>query len=92
MDKDAFERAQIAWREQELAEFGRRAHAQLGRGFVLIERDEDRPVYITFVSGAPPQLIDAVYRYNPVEETLIVSDEDEPEAFTISVVKIQKGH
>jgi hypothetical protein len=90
MDKHARDRAALVWRDQELARFGHRAHAQLGRGFVLIQHDEARPVYVTQVSDAPRQIIDAVYHYNPEEETLLVSDEDEPATFTISVVKIQK--
>lgn len=90
MDRRAWDRAEHAWRHQELAHFGRRAHAQFGRGFVLVEHHEGRPIYVTRVSDAPPQIIDAVCQYNPEEETLVVSDEDEPETFTISVVRIQQ--
>jgi hypothetical protein len=90
MDKHARDRAHLAWRHQELARFGQRAHAQLGRGFVLVEHDEERPIYVTQLSDAPLPLFDAVCQYNPEEETLVVSDEDEPETFTIRVVKIQK--
>jgi hypothetical protein len=90
MDKHAWDKAEHAWRRQELARFGWRAHAQLGRGFVLVEHDEERPIYVTQVIDAPLPLVDAVCHYNPEEETLVVSDEDEPETFTISVVRIQR--
>ena len=81
---------QLAWRNQDLALFARRAYAQLGRGFVLVERNETRPVYVTQVNGAPQQLIDAVSRYNPAEEALLVRDESDDDAVTISLVKILK--
>ena len=87
-----WDRALLAWREQEMALFARRAHAQLGRGFVLVERNENRPVYVTEVAGAPHELIDAVSQYNPEEEALLVSDENGVDVVTISLVKIQKVH
>lgn len=84
--------ALLTWRDQDLALFARRAHAQLGRGFVLVDRDDPTPVYVTEVAGAPEQLIEAVFQYNPQEEALLVSDDSEPDAVVISLVKIQKVH
>jgi hypothetical protein len=92
MEPHDWDRALLAWRDQDLALFARRAHAQLGRGFVLVERNEPRPVYVTQVGGAPQQLIDAVSQYNPEEEALLVCDESEFDVVTISLVKIQKVH
>jgi hypothetical protein len=88
----AWDNALDAWRKQDLALFARRAHAQLGRGFVLVEHDEPKPVYITQVAGAPPQIIDAVSTYNPNEEALLVFDDGEPGSVTLSLVTIQKVH
>jgi hypothetical protein len=84
--------ALLAWRDQDLALFAKRAHAQLGRGFVLVERREPRPIYVTAVAGAPPQLIAAVSDYNPQEEALLVREDDEVDAITIDLVKIPKLH
>jgi hypothetical protein len=92
MDFQALDAALLAWREQDLALFARRAHAQLGRGFVLVEQDEPRPVYITQVTGAPPQIIDAVSTYNPDSEALLVFDEGEPGSVRMSLVRIQNVH
>jgi hypothetical protein len=83
--------ALLTWRDQDLALFARRAHAQLGRGFVLVDRDDPTPVYVTEVAG-PEQLIEAVFQYNPQEEALLVSDDSELDAVVISLVKIQKVH
>ena len=84
--------ALLAWRDQDFALFARRAHAQLGRGFVLVERREPRPIYVTTVAGAPPQLVAAVSDYNPLEEALLVREEDEHDVITIDLVKIPKVH
>lgn len=92
MDFQALDAAMLAWREQDLALFARRAHAQLGRGFVLVEQDEPRPVYITQVAGAPPQIVDAVSTYNPDREALLVFDEGEPGSVRMSLVRIQNVH
>ena len=81
--------ALLVWRDQDLALFARRAHAQLGRGFVLVERNESRPVYITQVAGAPSQVLHAVSSYDPDKEALLVFDEGDPESVRMSLVKIQ---
>lgn len=79
--------------EQELALFGRRAHRQLGRGFVLADRDETQPVYITWIVGAPSPLIEAVFDYDPERETVVVSEDDTDEGnIVINCVKIQHRH
>lgn len=77
--------------DQELALFARRAHRQLGRGFVLSDSDELRPVYITWIIGAPQPLIDAVFDYDPEREAVVVS-EDQEDSIVISCVKIQTCH
>lgn len=77
--------------DQELALFARRAHRQLGRGFVLSDSDELRPVYITWIIGAPQPLIDAVFDYDPEREAVVVS-EDQEDSIVISCVKIQTSH
>jgi hypothetical protein len=78
---------------QELALFARRAHRRLGRGFVLSDVDEPRPVYITWMVGAPPTLIDAVLEYDPECEAVVVSeDEHDEEKIVIDCVKIQRHH
>lgn len=46
-----------AWRFQDLAQFARCAHVRLGRGFVLIESDAPKPIYVTRILEAPPQLV-----------------------------------
>ncbi|RPI50277.1 MAG: hypothetical protein EHM55_21765 [Acidobacteria bacterium] len=91
-DDHRWDDALVALRNQDLALFARRAHAQLGRGFVLVERNESKPVYITRVAGGPLPLIDAVSSYNPEEEALLVFDEGEPGGVTMSIVTIQKVH
>lgn len=81
------------WRDQNLALFARRAHAQLGRGFVLVDRNKRGPVYVTHVRGAPQELIEAVCQYDPEEEALLVSDEGgDVDIVTVSVLKIEKRH
>jgi hypothetical protein len=84
--------ALLVWRDQDLALFARRAHAQLGRGFVLVERNEPRPVYITQVAGAPSQIVDAVCAYNPDKEALLVFEDEDPDSVRMSLVKIQMAH
>lgn len=79
--------------DQELALFARRAHRQLGRGFVLIDGDELQPVYVTWIVGAPQPLIDAVFEYDPEREAIVVSDDSvEEDDIVISCVKIQSRH
>jgi hypothetical protein len=55
---------------QELALFARRAHRRLGRGFVLTGPDDPQPVYVTWIAGAPPPLIDAVFDYDPEHQAV----------------------
>lgn len=85
-----FASAVQAWRSQELAQFARRAHAQLGRGFVLVESDNPKPVYVTHILGAPPLLVAAVCDYDPAHEALLVCDDNED--FIISRVRIDRQH
>ena len=81
------------WRDQQLAQFARRAHRRLGRGFVLIDDDESRPVYVTHLIGAPDALFAAVCEYDPDCEALIVSyedaDDDAQVAVTLDRVRIE---
>jgi hypothetical protein len=79
--------------EQELALFARRAHRQLGRGFVLSDDDELRPIYITWIVGAPQSLIDVVFEYDPESEAVVVSeDQTDADNVIINCVKIQRRH
>jgi hypothetical protein len=91
MARDLWQRAVHDLREQELAEFGRRAHHQLGRGFVLLTNGEIKPVYVTRLVGAPELLLEAVYDYDPHSEALVVCGEPD-ESFTITRVRIQQSH
>lgn len=78
---------------QELALFARRAHRQLGRGFVLSAADEVQPVYITWMVGAPPPLIEAVFDYDPEREAVVVSEDDgDDDSIVIDCVQIQRQH
>lgn len=54
-----------------LARFARRAHARLGRGFVLVGSDNPKPIYVTHILGAPPLLLAAVFDYDPEHEALL---------------------
>jgi hypothetical protein len=85
------DRAWQEWRDQELALFARRAHRQLGRGFVLADADDSQPVYVTQIAGAPPELIEAVLDYDPEHEALVVWD-DEPDSVLLSCVRIAPRH
>jgi hypothetical protein len=86
----SWDRAIRELHNQELARFARRAHRRLGRGFVLSDADESQPVYITWLIGAPPPLIDAVFEYDPEREAVVVSeDEQEAGSIVIDCVKIQ---
>jgi len=79
--------------EQELALFAKRAHRQLGRGFVLCDVDEPWPVYITWIIGAPPPLIDAVFEYDPECEAVVVCEDEHNEGnVIINCVRIQNRH
>jgi hypothetical protein len=91
MDGLQRDRALELWRCQELAQFARRAHAQLGRGFVIVDHDTELPVYVTEVLGAPQPLIDEVYSYDPNREALIVFAHCDEDAITISRVKINQS-
>lgn len=78
---------------QELALFARRAHRQLGRGFVLSASDEVEPVYITWMVGAPPPLIEVVFDYDPEREAVVVSEDDgDDDSIAIDCVQIQRQH
>jgi hypothetical protein len=91
MGKDLWQLAVKCWREQELAEFGRRAHHHLGRGFVLLSDGEIKPVYVTQLVDAPELLLEAVYGYDPDSEALVVCGESD-ESFTVTRVKILRYH
>jgi len=78
-----------------LALFARRAYAQLGRGFVLSDSNAQQPIYVTWFVGAPQDLIDAVFCYDPEREALVVSDEDtdgDSIIISISCVRIEARH
>lgn len=94
MEHLEWDQAEQAWRYQELALFARRAHKQLGRGFVFVESGDPQPVYVTRVLGGPQPLIDAVYGYDPDREALVVSSDDEAddEGVIINLVKIERPH
>lgn len=78
---------------QELALSARRAHRQLGRGFVLSASDEVEPVYITWMVGAPPPLIEVVFDYDPEREAVVVSEDDgDDDSIAIDCVQIQRQH
>jgi hypothetical protein len=80
-------------REQELARFARRAHRQLGRGFVVVTPDDVQPIYVTWTVGAPLSLLDAIYDYNPEREALLVThDGDDVDAVIVSVIRIETRH
>lgn len=86
-------RALREWRDQELALFARRAHRQLGRGFVLADDDQSSPIYVTRVDGAPPELIEALLVYDPEHEALVVwDDEPDDDSVVLSCVKIAPRH
>lgn len=91
MNTSCWQRAMLKWREQKLAQFGRRAHRHFGRGFVLFDGDEDAPMYVTWLAGAPDPLRDAVYEYDPQHEALVVSAVNESDVF-ISQVRIEEPH
>jgi hypothetical protein len=81
------------WRQQELAHFARRAHRHLGRGFVFFDDSEAKPVYITWLTGAPQCLVDMVWSYDPAREAVIVSEDDEGvNTLDIDCVRIQSCH
>ena len=88
-----WDKAVQQFRDQELAMFARRAHRQLGRGFVLSDHTEPQPVYVTWIIGAPQPLIDAVFDYDPECEAVVVSEDGaDDEGIVISCVKIQSRH
>jgi hypothetical protein len=86
-------RAWRLWRDQELALFARRAHRQLGRGFVLADDHQSPPIYVTRIAGAPPELIEAVLDYDPEREALVVwGDEPDDDSVVLSCVRIAARH
>ena len=87
---DQFDCAIQAWRYQELAQFARRAHARLGRGFVVVESDDPKPIYVTHILGAPAPLVAAVYDYDPEHEALLVCDDKDD--VIINRVRIDRQH
>jgi len=89
MDTSSWQHAVLKWREQELAQFGRRAHRHVGRGFVLFDGDEDEPIYVTWLVGAPMPLCVAVYEYDPQHEALVVTALNENDIF-LSRVRIEE--
>jgi hypothetical protein len=93
MAQSQWDKAMRELHNQELALFARRAHRRLGRGFVLSDADEPQPVYITWMVGAPPPLIDAVFEYDPECEAVVVSEDEHDEGnIVIDCVKIQRQH
>ena len=79
--------------DQELALFAKRAHRHFGRGFVLSDSEEMRPVYITWMIGAPLPLIDAVCDYDPDREAVVVSEDENDEGkIVINCVRIESRH
>jgi hypothetical protein len=93
MKRSEWDKAIRELHDQELALFARRAHRRLGRGFVLSDSDELQPVYITWIVGAPPPLIDAVFDYDPECEAVVVSEDEKDEgSLIINCVKIQSRH
>lgn len=93
MAQSEWDRAIRELHNQELARFARRAHRRLGRGFVLSDADESQPVYITWMIGAPPPLIDAVFDYDPEREAVVVSEDEQDEGtIVIDCVKIPSHH
>jgi hypothetical protein len=79
--------------DQELALFARRAHRRFGRGFVLSDTEEARPVYVTWIIGAPPPLVDAVFDYDPEHEAVVVSEDDNDEgSLIINYIRIESRH
>jgi hypothetical protein len=93
MTQSEWDKALREMHNQELALFARRAHRRLGRGFVLTGLDDPQPVYVTWIAGAPPPLIDAVFDYDPEHEAVVVSEDDENEdSILIDCVRIQSHH
>lgn len=93
MAQSEWDKAMRDLHNQELARFARRAHRQLGRGFVLSGTDEPQPVYITWTMGAPAPLIDAVFEYDPEREAVVVSEDEQREGdIVIDCVKIESHH
>ena len=87
---DHFDCAIQAWRYQELAQFGRRAHARLGRGFVFVESYDPQPIYVAQIVGVPAPLVAAIYDYDPEHEALLVCEDSED--VIISRVRIDSHH
>ena len=80
-------------RAQELALFARRAHRQLGRGFVLVTPDDDQPIYVTWIVGAPLPLLHAICDYDPEHEALlVVRESSDADAVIVSFIRIESFH
>ena len=93
MKQDEWDKTMRELHDQELALFARRAHRHLGRGFVLSDTDDARPVYVTWIVGAPPPLIDAVFEYDPEREAVVVSEDDDEEgSLIINYIRIESRH
>ncbi len=72
------ERTSNHWHDQDVAQFGRRAHGHFGRGFVLLDpQDRNTPVYVTRLAGGPPELWQEVHLYRPDEEAVLVSQDED---------------
>ena len=80
------------WRDQQLALFARRAHRQLGRGFVISEGIDSKPVYVTRIAGAPRALVEAVMTYDPESEALVVQDKGDGDTIHLTCVRIEIVH
>ena len=79
------------WREQTAAQFGRRAFAQLGRGFVMLATKDNRFIYVTRLISAPVQLVDEIYQYSPNEEAVLVyEDRVEPGVLIVRRIRIER--
>ena len=77
------------WRKQDAAQFGRRAFAQLGRGFVMVEPNVSKFVYVTRLIDAPIQLVDEIVHYMPNSEAVLVyEDRAEPGVLIVRRIRI----
>ena len=91
VEPKGWDTALSAWREQSVAHFGRRAHAHFGRGFVLIDsNDQKTPVYVTHLLGAPAALFEEVQQYAPDRETVLVSaDQSDADVLIVRRIRIE---
>ena len=85
--------ALLTWHVQELALFAIRSHRKIGRGFVMVASDDERPIYVNWTIGAPLPLHVAVNQYDPEHEALIdFEDDGDEESVTFSCVTIAGCH